>query len=248
MIGVLRRRKRFEHPLLRRLGIELKRLHRGLAPQHVIEGGALLKRYSVGLATVYVYEYEGRGYYVVEEPELSEVEQEAYYQALELLYFSAKFRPESDPREAIESALHVLSKRFGKSINIENLRYYLYRDALGYRVLDVIMRDPLIEDISVEGVDRPVRVFHRDFSYLDWLVTNIVFRDESELDSIAALLAHKARRHISTAFPIVEGTLPEKHRLALTYSYEVSPFGTGFTIRKFREEPLTIAQDRKSVV
>jgi len=241
VIGVLRRRKRFEHPLLRRLGIELKRLHRGLAPQHVIEGGALLKRYSVGLATVYVYEYEGRGYYVVEEPELSEVEQEAYYQALELLYFSAKFRPESDPREAIESALHVLSKRFGKSINIENLRYYLYRDALGYRVLDVIMRDPLIEDISVEGVDRPVRVFHRDFSYLDWLVTNIVFRDESELDSIAALLAHKARRHVSTAFPIVEGTLPEKHRLALTYSYEVSPFGTGFTIRKFREEPLTIA-------
>ncbi len=103
------------------------------------------------------------------------------------------------------------------------------------------MRDPLIEDISVEGVGKPLRVFHRDFSYLDWLLTNIVFSSDSELDAIATLLAHKARRHVSTAFPVVEGTLPEKHRLALTYSYEVSPFGTGFTIRKFREEPLTIA-------
>ncbi len=226
---------------LKKLGLELKRLSEDSVPEEVIKQGSLLKEYNVGLAKVRVYEHEGRGYYVVIEPPLSPLEEEAYYEALELLYFSTMMKPGIDPKSVIEEVIRLVIKRMKRNVNVDALRYYLYRDALGYRILDVIIRDPLIEDISVEGVGKPVRVFHRDFSFLDWLLTNVVFRTDEELDAIATLLAHKARKHVSTAFPIVEGTLPEKHRLALTYSYEVSPFGTGFTIRKFREEPLTIA-------
>jgi flagellar protein FlaI len=54
------------------------------------------------------------------------------------------------------------------------------------------------------------------------------------------LFAHKAKRHISTAFPISEGSLPERHRCALTFAKEVTPFGSSFTIRKFRLDPLTL--------
>jgi flagellar protein FlaI len=45
---------------------------------------------------------------------------------------------------------------------------------------------------------------------------------------------------VSLAFPIVDATLPGRHRLAVTYGTEVTPAGTSFTIRKFRADPLTI--------
>jgi flagellar protein FlaI len=38
----------------------------------------------------------------------------------------------------------------------------------------------------------------------------------------------------------VDVTLPGKHRLAVSYGRETTPFGTSFTIRKFREDPFTI--------
>ncbi len=244
MVKLFSSRKRRSLEFLRRLGVELRRLDRSLVPRDVFEKGSKLLEYSVGLAKVEIWELEGRGHYVVIEPPLSPVDEEAYYEAMETLYFSARMRPGADPSEIVDEVIETVARRFsrkGESPRVEVLKYYLYRDALGYKILDVVMRDPRIEDISVEGVGKPLRVFHRDVSYLDWLVTNIVFRSDDELDSIATLLAHKAKKHVSTAFPIAEGTLPEKHRLALTFSYEVSPFGTGFTIRKFREEPLTIA-------
>jgi flagellar protein FlaI len=49
-----------------------------------------------------------------------------------------------------------------------------------------------------------------------------------------------AGKHVSSAFPIVDASLPGKHRLAVLYRREVTPFGTAFTIRKFREDPYSI--------
>jgi flagellar protein FlaI len=47
-------------------------------------------------------------------------------------------------------------------------------------------------------------------------------------------------KHVSSAFPIVDASLPGKHRLAVCYRREVTPFGTAFTIRKFRDDPYSI--------
>jgi flagellar protein FlaI len=47
-------------------------------------------------------------------------------------------------------------------------------------------------------------------------------------------------KHVSSAFPIVDASLPGKHRLSVCYRREVTPFGTAFTIRKFREDPYSI--------
>ncbi|MCE4617593.1 MAG: type II/IV secretion system ATPase subunit [Desulfurococcales archaeon] len=44
------------------------------------------------------------------------------------------------------------------------------------------------------------------------------------------------------AFPIVDAILPGGHRLAATYKREVSVGGSSFTIRKFRENPLTVPE------
>ncbi len=53
-------------------------------------------------------------------------------------------------------------------------------------------------------------------------------------------LVHMSGKHVSTAFPIVDATLPGGHRLAATFRREVSPQGSTMTIRKFRKDPITI--------
>jgi flagellar protein FlaI len=53
-------------------------------------------------------------------------------------------------------------------------------------------------------------------------------------------IVHRQGKHVSIAHPIVDLTLPGKHRLAISFGKETTPAGTSFTIRKFREDPLTI--------
>jgi flagellar protein FlaI len=99
------------------------------------------------------------------------------------------------------------------------------------------MRDPNIEDISCDGVKKPVYVWHRKYENLE---TNLLFEEDEELDNTVVKLVHMSGKHVSTAFPIVDASLPGKDRLAVCYRREVTPFGTAFTIRKFREDPYSI--------
>ena len=211
---------------------------------HIVKNGTLLERYNVGPASVYIYEYEGLGYYIIDEPELNEQEKQIYNIVMNSLYYAMKPLEKEEPIKYIEKQIVAITKDLGIYEQILDsfgkLKYYIVRDTLGYGPLDIPLKDPRIEDISIEGVNRPVRVFHRDYSYLDWLISNIVFDDDSVLDNTILMIAHKAKKHVSTAFPIAEGSLPEKHRVTITYSREITPFGSSITVRKFREEPFTI--------
>lgn len=211
----------------------------------------------VGLETVETYNIsnhvkvivgakEGTGYYFVEEPRLSYADLACYEALVQALKVVVKPSPlmYSDPTSYLESYVEKISDEYGLTSlskeSKEKILYYIMRDTLGYGPLDPLIRDVKIEDISIEGVDRPVRVFHRTFNDLDWLITNVRFRDERSIDHLVIKLVHMAGKHVSTAFPIADTTLPEKHRVTVTYSREVTPFGSSITIRKFREEPLTI--------
>jgi flagellar protein FlaI len=99
------------------------------------------------------------------------------------------------------------------------------------------MNDPMIEDISVNGMGTPVYVWHRKYESMP---TNIKFIDETALNNLIIKLTHLSSNHISTAFPILDAMLPSKDRLAATYKREVSPKGGSFTIRRFKEEPFSI--------
>jgi flagellar protein FlaI len=115
------------------------------------------------------------------------------------------------------------------------LYYYLKRDLSGYGPLDVLMHDPAIEDMSCNGQDLPVFIFHRVYGSLP---TSIVFA-ENELNQFVLKLAQKANKQVSLSNPMVDATLPDGARIQLTYSEVVSTKGSSFTIRKFREEPMT---------
>ncbi|MCS7104297.1 MAG: type II/IV secretion system ATPase subunit [Thermofilaceae archaeon] len=135
--------------------------------------------------------------------------------------------------EKYKGAVHVPKGSWGKIL------YYIERDLVGYGPIETLMRDYKLEDISCDGVDKPIHVWHRDYESIP---TNVVFKDRDSLREFIVKLAHMSGKHISAAFPIVDAMLPGRHRLAATYGEEVSPKGSTFTIRKFRERPFSITE------
>lgn len=121
---------------------------------------------------------------------------------------------------------------------IDKLVYYILRDFIGYGKIDALMKDQLIEDISADGVNIPLYVWHRMYESLP---TNIIFEDEAELNSFIIRMAYLAGKNISIASPILDASLPDGSRIQLTYGSEVTRRGSTFTIRRFKVDPLTIS-------
>ncbi len=110
------------------------------------------------------------------------------------------------------------------------LEYYLRRDLLGYGPIDVLLRDPEIEEITSDGVGAPVYIVHRR---LGPVATALTFDREAELDRFVLGLADRAGAHLSRFEPLADGRLPNGARLAATLGREVSPRGSSFAVRRF---------------
>jgi flagellar protein FlaI len=117
----------------------------------------------------------------------------------------------------------------------EKIYYHLFRDFLGYNRIDILMKDEGIEDISCDGHQVPIFIYHKKY---DAITTNIKFDDEKELNSFVVRLAQICGKQISIFSPIVDGKLPDGSRLQTTLARTVTKPST-FTIRKFKENPLT---------
>ena len=135
----------------------------------------------------------------------------------------------------------LLKEHFGngksETILLEKVKYYLRRDVLGFGPIDPLFHDPFIEDITCGGANKPIFVYHRRY---EGLRTNVMFQDPEFLDGFVMKIVHRAGKHVSAAHPIVDASLPGNHRLAALYKKEVTTMGSSFTIRKFREDPITI--------
>jgi len=147
--------------------------------------------------------------------------------------------PEKPPVGRLdEETLSRIIREFHPRIAADRLAilvYYLRRDLSGFGPLEALMCDPALEDISCNGENLPVFVFHRTHGSLP---TNILFR-AGELDQFVLKLAQKANKQISLSNPMVDATLPGGSRVQITFSNVVSLRGSSFTIRKFRAEPMT---------
>ncbi|WP_244605232.1 ATPase, T2SS/T4P/T4SS family [Halorussus halobius] len=117
----------------------------------------------------------------------------------------------------------------------EKLLYYLRRDFTGYERIDGVKHDINVEDISVDGYNSPVFVYHTDY---EQVITN-VYHGEDELDDFVVKLAQRSGKGISKRQPQVDATLPDGSRAQLTLGREVSDHGTNYTIRQFKDVPFT---------
>src|SRR5947209_12168218 len=149
-------------------------------------------------------------------------------------------RNEVNPRDYFrEQAKRVVTKYSmnASQLSWPKILYYSERDLVGFGVLDGFMRDAGIEDISADGVGKPIFIYHRKDENVE---TNITYAKNEELDNINSRLTHMADKHASTDFTAVQGTLPGRHRLAATFRREMSPYGGALTIRKVRGDAFTI--------
>ena len=114
--------------------------------------------------------------------------------------------------------------------------YYLGKSSFGLDKIDPVMKDTNIEDISCDGADIPIFLYHRTYGSLK---SNILFDDEDELSSFIYKLAQKCGKHISIAEPMLDATMPDGSRIQMTLSDEITAKGSTFTIRKFKEDPFS---------
>ena len=117
----------------------------------------------------------------------------------------------------------------------DKIFYHLFREFLGYGKIDIVMKDDGIEDISCDGHHVPVFLYHKKH---DEITTNIQFENAEELNSFVVRLSQICGKQISIFSPIVDGKLPDGSRLQTTLGKTVTQ-GATFTIRKFKENPLT---------
>ncbi|MBX0294687.1 type II/IV secretion system ATPase subunit [Haloarcula nitratireducens] len=118
---------------------------------------------------------------------------------------------------------------------VEKLLYMLKRDFVGYARIDPVKHDINVEDISCDGYNSRVFVYHTDY---EQIITNVEHR-ESELDDFVVKLAQRSGKGISKRQPQVDATLPDGSRAQLTLGREVSDHGTNYTIRQFKDVPFT---------
>jgi len=179
--------------------------------------------------------------YLLFEPALSEFQ----YELLERLYEDLRdvliLTDEAmylEPRHVLLTKIYELLHDYRVTLEDEALfkiQYYILRNYLGWGRIDALMKDEQIEDISCDGIQVPIFLYHRVHRNIK---TNIAF-DEEPLNSLAITLAQRSGKHISISSPMLDATLPEGSRLQLTLGTEVTSRGTSFTIRKFRATPFT---------
>lgn len=118
----------------------------------------------------------------------------------------------------------------------QKIIYFLKKNLLGLDKIEPLMNDPRIEDISCDGSEVPLFLYHQDHGSIQ---SNVIFEDEEVLSSFVIKLAQKSGKHISIANPMIDATMPDGSRIQMTLSTEISTKGSTFTIRKFREQPFS---------
>jgi flagellar protein FlaI len=117
----------------------------------------------------------------------------------------------------------------------DKIFYYIFQEFTGYGKIDILMHDEGIEDISCDGPNIPIFIYHKTYESIK---SNIVFENPDELDSFAVKLAQICGKQISIYEPIIDGKLADGSRLSVMLAKTVTPFST-FTIRRFRADPFT---------
>jgi flagellar protein FlaI len=184
-------------------------------------------------------------HYFVNEVSLTEEEYISFKRILKIL--SKEMGPPSDkemsPHEYVFDQAGLVAEKYHRALGQftpagwRNVFYYVVRDLAGYGPLHALMLDPNIEDVSYNGLHMPIYIWHRKHESIP---TNISFENEQTANDFLIKLAHRCSKHISSASPLMDGMLPEKHRLAATFMNEVSQKGSTFCIRKFRAQPFSI--------
>lgn len=221
--------------------------------------------YPVGNATfahILADTNDARNFYVPVEPVILS-DYDSLMQIVEELLVDAvhKFHQPSNSEEQKEVLLHALDSvvrvqgggslrpagggwrkpRGGSRItlgqqDLDAVRYLMLRDKVGMGILEPLILDPNIEDISCSGLG-PVFIEHK---VLKALRSTIIFDKHEDLDGFLRRTSERINKPVTYRKPIVDATLQDGSRVNIVFGEEVSKRGSNFTIRKFTATPLSV--------
>ena len=119
---------------------------------------------------------------------------------------------------------------------LDELSKKFLQDLFGYGKIDSLVRDDELEEIMIIGTNKPVFVYHRKYGMMK---TNIIYKNEKEIIELIDSIARQINRRIDQETPILDGRLTNGSRVNATIP-PISPDGPSVTIRKFKQDPLTI--------
>jgi flagellar protein FlaI len=213
-------------------------------PKHGIEE---MEMYPVNEPYAYIritYDHSTHEYtYNVLEPILTEPEKELLRELKDRLFDTLDINTKDITKDEARRKLRTFSEEIMTDFGIklapeerEKIHYNMYKDFLGDGLIDPIMHDKYIEDISCDGINTSLFVFHASYESMK---TTIAYNNAEELDSFVTKLAQRAGKYISIAEPILDATMQDGSRIQMTLGKEVTAHGSTFTVRKFKDEPIT---------
>ncbi len=222
-----------------------KKLERGF---EVPEGWTQVESYPISgryaFSSVHIlYKPEEDEYlYYVNEPELSEEEAMLTEEIIDKLEYVV-LKPDRIMGKSGEELLRDEVDKVLSDYRIDlegsdffRVFYHILKKTVLYDRITPLMFDPNIEDISCNGHQKPIYIFHRKYTNLK---TNLIFENPDTLDRFVIKLAQRCGKHISIAEPMIDATMPDGSRIQMTLGREVTDHGSTFTVRKFRKEPIT---------
>lgn len=241
---------------------------RNTETNYIVEESKILKTKEVGeipVSASIIITSRGLTKYVIDEPLLPSKAKAIYFSFLDYIEkkilegvlsereIQKQLREVFDDFTKIGKVSKVIDKVVNDSSN-ESLKltkerlmdivfYYAYRNIAGNGILQPLLWDNEVEDISCHGINVPIFIWHKKYEYLP---TNVEINNEGMINEIILKMVYSSGKTISIASPMVDGMLPDGSRFAATFRNEVSNKGSTFVVRKFMEDPITIIDLIKS--
>jgi archaeal flagellar protein FlaI len=134
-----------------------------------------------------------------------------------------------------------LMKYYFPDLRIEKkdkITTYLMQKSLDLGFVDILISDPQLEEITINGEELPIMVYHRKHG---WLKTNLTFISDEEINAIASRIALDNRKNFSNLNPLLDAHLRGGHRVNAILDV-IATKGSSITIRRFSDSPWTVSQ------
>lgn len=146
---------------------------------------------------------------------------------------------ETDIKEKFKHEIRILIKKYFPGIDDETselLVNHVIQQNVGLGNIEVLLKDPNLEEIVVNTSKEPVWVYHKKHG---WLKTNINIQSEARIRHYATTIGRDTGKEITLLKPLMDAHLSGGDRVNATLN-PISSKGNTITIRKFSEKPWSV--------
>jgi len=138
-------------------------------------------------------------------------------------------------RKVIEDIIDIEAEDVSRAIRAK-IADDLLNEVVGYGPLEVLLQDPSVSEIMVNG---PHRVYIEKYGKLQ--LSEVNFKDNDHVLNVIDRIVTSVGRHIDEASPMVDARLQDGSRVNAVIP-PLSLVGPVITIRKFSKKPITAEQ------